>query len=180
MTQPESVSRAEFARQIGRARSWVTKLAQAGRLVLTDDGKRVRVAESLRLIGQTEGTRSDVADRHAEARGGESPHTLESARKLKAISEARRLAAIAEKEEMERDKMAGALLAREDVDFVLKDFGATLRALLETLPDRLAPRVYPLTTLDETHAVLREEAEDILREMAETMRRRREHLGGAA
>lgn len=43
----------------------------------------------------------------------------------------------AERENMELDKLAGALVERAEVELVLADFGATLRGLLENLPTRL-------------------------------------------
>lgn len=174
--------KSEFARMIGVAPSYVTKLGEQGRLVMTSDGKRVKVEESRALIEGTEGSRSDVAQRHAEGRnaptGDAVPDaSLAQAKKVKAVAEARRLAALADQEEMNRDKQAGNLIVREDVDFVLNDYGATLRGLLENLADRLAPVVYPLKTLDETHAAISEAAEALQQEMAELMRRRVEEMG---
>ena len=69
--------------------------------------------------------------------------------------------------------VAGALLVGMEV---LNDFGATWRGLLENLPDRLAPQVYPLTTLEETHTAIVEASEELQREMAETMKRRIEGM----
>lgn len=66
----ETASFAEFARSAGIKRSYVTALRKADRLVLTDDGKRVRVAESLARIEATrDPARAAVAARHAAARG---------------------------------------------------------------------------------------------------------------
>lgn len=183
MTDNE-ITRSQFAKANGWAPSYVTKLGKEGRLVFTADGKRVKVAESLELIAATAGGRSDVAERHAEERaapsremgGAVTDASLTQAKKVKAVSEARRLAALADQEEMNRDKQAGALIAREDVDFVLNDFGATLRGLLENLADKLAPVVYPITTLEETHAAISESADTLLLEMAETMKRRAKEM----
>lgn len=61
-------SRAAFARRLGCARSWVTQLAQAGRLVLVADG-RVDVEASLERMAATgDPSHAAVADRHAAAR----------------------------------------------------------------------------------------------------------------
>lgn len=84
------------------------------------------------------------------------------AKKLKAISEARKQAALADQEEMERDKMAGSLMALEDVEYVLNDVAKTFRYRIETLADRLSPLVYPLSTLEETHNEISETAAQIL------------------
>ncbi|MBP8267331.1 MAG: hypothetical protein KAX47_12340 [Zoogloea sp.] len=64
------ISQAEFARQIGVAKSWVTALKIAGRLVLTADGKVDAVASIARIAATTDPNRDDVARRHAAARAG--------------------------------------------------------------------------------------------------------------
>lgn len=59
---------AEFARYKGWRASYVTELKQAGRLVLTSDG-RVLVRESLQRIDQTQDpSKAGVAARHAAGR----------------------------------------------------------------------------------------------------------------
>lgn len=65
----------QFARILGeRSPSYVTELNKAGRLVLTDDGKRVRVAESLELIRSTaDPAKAGVVARHAAERGQAAP-----------------------------------------------------------------------------------------------------------
>lgn len=71
MTQPlpAEATQAEFARLLSWRPSYVTQLKQAGRLVLTDDGRRVRVSESLARIEATrDPSRAHVTERHAQAR----------------------------------------------------------------------------------------------------------------
>lgn len=63
-------SKAAFARRIGINKSNVTRAAQAGRIVLTVDG-RVDVEKSLVRWQATKGARDDVAARHAESRGAD-------------------------------------------------------------------------------------------------------------
>ncbi len=67
MTDPRYLTQADYARLRGWAKSRVTALKQAGRLVLTPLG-RVDVAASDALIADTGGTRPDVAQRVAQAR----------------------------------------------------------------------------------------------------------------
>ena len=99
---------------------------------------------------------------------------------MRALAEARIKHAEAEMREMDRDEAAGRLIDREVVDFVLADYSATLRGLIESFADRLAPVIYPLQTLDETRAALDEAAEHVLVEMAATMQRReRQHKSKA-
>jgi hypothetical protein len=73
---------------------------------------------------------------------------------------------------MERETMAGNLIAREDVEFALDDFGATLRSLMENMADRLAPVVHPLQAIEETHAALSEAAQDVLQTMHDRLAQR--------
>jgi hypothetical protein len=65
-------TRSAFARRIGIHKSNVTRAAQEGRIVLTDDGL-VDVEASLVRYAATKGGRSDVAARHAEKRGAAIP-----------------------------------------------------------------------------------------------------------
>lgn len=170
------------------ARSTVKRWADNGRIVMA--GGMVDVEASLAQLNGTQGGRQDVADRHAheadEKRtaatvGQNSAHptadiSMEKARRVRAVAEARIKHAEAEIREMERDTAAGRLLDKDVVNFVINDYSATLRSLMETFADRLAPVVYPLQSIDETHAALEEAAENILVEMAETMKRReRQH-----
>lgn len=182
-------SQADFARRMewhmGRAvnRSTVKRWADAGRLVMVDG--KVDVEASLALLGGTQAGRQDVTDRHAQeaaekaTAGRTAPDvpqpadlSMEKARRVRAVAEARIKAAEAEIREMERDRTAGKLIDKEVVDFVLNDFGATLRSAMENFAGRIAPIVYPLTTLEETHAALDEAAEAVLEAIADAMRRR--------
>ena len=72
MSQPEVASFAEFAALARFKRSYITALKASGRLVLTEDGKRVRVAESLQLIEATKDPgKVGVVARHAAARAAQ-------------------------------------------------------------------------------------------------------------
>ena len=185
----EPVTRAEFARIIGRDRAWVTRLAQAGRLKLAPDG-RVLVEESKALIEQTRGSRDDVIQRHEEKRQAPAESrsatqadpndSMERARRVKAVSEARRSAAAAEIEELERDRLRGSLIAREDVDAALKFAGATLRGEIERLADQLAPLVAPVADLEECRATIEQAARDILARFVQACERQAAQLGRPA
>lgn len=182
-----TVSKAEFARIIGRDRAWVTRMAQEGRLAMEGEGPkaRVKVAESRALIDQTRGTRDDVADRHAENRsyqgfhGNERPEpdeSMERARKVKAVSEARRVAALADTEEMNRDKLAGNLIAREDVDAAMRFVGSTFRGLTDVMPDQLAPVLAPGMSVDDAHAALADAVRDLQQRFAEAVTKQSETM----
>ena len=185
-----SVTLSEFAKQIGVRPSYVTKLKHAGRLVFAKDGGVDPDASKARIKATEPGApQNRAARRHFEEQRNKppAPETQpevpppedpdDAPKNSRAYWERREAAARAEMREIELAEKKGALLKREDVDFVLNDFGAVWRGLLDNLADRLAPQVYPLTTLDETHAAIAEAAEELQREMAETMRRRIEGIG---
>lgn len=183
-------TKADFARRMkshmGREvnRATVTRWADSGRIVM--DGDRVNVEASIAQLGGTQGDRQDVTDRHAQeaaeksTTGRNTPDTpqpsadlsMEKARRVRAVAEARIRHAEAEIREMERDKAAGKLIDKDVVDFVLNDFGATLRSTMENFAGRMAPVVYPLSTLEETYAALNEAAERVLEEISDAMKRR--------
>ncbi len=83
----------------------------------------------------------------------------------------------AERENMELDKLAGLLVERAEVDYVLADFGNTLRGLLEGLPDRLAGALAAHRgDVNAIHKALDDAAHDLLTEMSELMKRKMEAL----
>lgn len=188
-TPSGAVTQAEFARLLGRDKAHVTRLKQAGRLVM--DGKLVRVEESRRRIAATGGHRPDVAARHEAARGGtdwsaagatlearfeaqqaiEVARTVEDWRDLRVKSEARRMQAQADREEMERDRLAGNLIAKEDAGRAMRDIGAAIRAAMENYADQVAPLVAPVTDLDQAHAILAEQCRNVLQQVADAIRR---------
>lgn len=208
---PSLVTKAEFARLIGRDRSWVTRMQQAGRLATEGEGRgmRIRVDESRVLISQTAGYRDDVASRHQESRhpaaqqngqpatnavpdapapqppaesgaAGEARSQMaieiEAARHAKVLAESRRVQAAADREEMERDKLAGDLIAREDVDAAMKFIGASIRGLLDVFPDQIAPIVAPIGTLEDCHAALTDACRNTLVQLGEVIDARRADL----
>lgn len=146
-------SQSAFAQRRGVNRSTVSRWKDAGRLVM--QGKKVDVEASVELIEQTAAGRDDVAMRHRLER--EERHLLDDGlaeldleddpedvrRQLRAATLAKALAdsrikqAEADLREMARDETAGNLIAREDVDYVLRDFGALLRVMLDGRAERL-------------------------------------------
>jgi phage terminase Nu1 subunit (DNA packaging protein) len=204
------LKRKQFADQQGWRPSYVTKLSKQGRLVLTEDGQRVKVAETLALVEATKGGRNDVAERHADSRElppqeqaeaaptasaenivSELLHALTSphvdkvikavptaANLVKGISDARRSAALADQEEMNRDRQAKSQIDYEDMRFVIADMGATLHSHLSNLPDQLTPAVYG-RSMDETYAAIAQVVPQIESAVADAMFRRIKELRDA-
>lgn len=164
-------TQAEFGRRLGVSKSYINKLKNAGRLVMEDDRVNVEASQA-RIATTADPQRDDVAARHAANRAAPSAPAApahdpvgNSYQAARAVKE--KYAALQAKADYE--KSIGDLIPRADVDFVLNDYGATLRGLLENLADRLAPVIHPLQTLEETHAALAEAAEAVLWEISETM-----------
>lgn len=176
-------SKSAFAARLGKAPSYVTRLKDDGRLVLADDGKSVDVAASLRLIEQTAGNRPDVTDRWNNARSAKSMadvggattspektpqrHTAQADAAEKIGSSLQAARAVKEKyaamtAKVEYEKLMGNLIAREDVDAVLRFVGATVRSLLDVFPDQYAPVLCATTDIHETHAALSDACRAVL------------------
>lgn len=160
---------AAFARRLGVNRSTVTRAAQAGRLVLAEDG-RVCIAASLAKWAATRGGRDDVAARHAAGRGAELPFLPVAALATPATtpatgqnapqgaetpggealppSEGTRAFYEAEKVRWQNvelmlamDLDSGVRIPRATLQREARGLGATLRAEVERLIDQTAPRL---------------------------------------
>ena len=193
-------TRADFARRMGWNKSSVTRAAQDGRVVIENGLVNVDASlEKINALASPYAHHRAHAQQLAESRqqkitpaavhaalramapppektaeplpAGESIEELN--RRLKK-ADADKREHEAEMARMERETMAGNLIAREDVEFALDDFGATLRSLMDNLADRLAPVVHPLQTIEETHAAINEAAQDVLQTMHEQLARRAE------
>lgn len=167
-----------FAARLNVSQPLVSRWKKQGRLVMA--GNKVDVARSMDLLERTKGSRDDLSRMHAamKADGPEdddegAPETVrEELRRMqlkKARNEARIKAADADTKEMERDKLAGVLVHVEDVDFVLQDFGALLRAMLDGRAERIGAES-GLTA--EQITALAEADEQLLAEMAGKLRER--------
>jgi len=183
----DTVTQAEFARLQSWSRSHVTGLKHAGRLVMTEDGKKVLVAASLERIEATrDPNREDVAARHAAGRNGEpemdrpppparppasggNERASTTYQQSRAVKE--RYLALQAKAHYEKD--IGKLI---DVDVAKKagfDLGALLRTSLENLQDQLSAELAPETDPAKIYTVLGEHFEhalsDISRKLKQTL-----------
>jgi hypothetical protein len=163
------VSQAEFARQMGWAKSYVTKLKQEGRLSLGADGK-VDVEASKRLIIQTGGSdRPDVAERFANERGeqpaDEAPEKLsEWGGPSKADSAAKKEHFAALQAEADYRVRIGELVEAKEVAAAVADVSISFRHALENLPARVAGELIG-KDLDQIRATLKQEIYAALSEM---------------
>jgi hypothetical protein len=153
---PDTLGLREFAKRQGWKPSYITQLKASGRLVLTDDGRRVRVAESLQLIAETrDPAKVGVQARHAAARAAADSSAAETGSDDEAADapalraddphSQRRAKAMADKEEAlarkalrEEQVEIGQLLPRKDVEASIADAAAMLRTKLQNLSHSLA------------------------------------------
>jgi len=180
-----AMNQAAFARHLGVRKSYITALKQAGRLVMSDDGKLVDVeASEARIKATAEPGHAGVAERHAKQRAGQ-PAAVDGEKTPKTESEeeppadagtpdyqkarARRETANAELAEMESATRAGQLMETALVLAAVADAGATLRTHLATLPAILAPQLATLNDENQVRLLLEDHIEQALGELAERM-----------
>jgi hypothetical protein len=191
---PEIATLAEFAGLARYRQSYVTQLRRDGRLVLTEDGKRVRVAESFALIEQTrDPSRAGVAARHAAGRanqatgegaggvpapapapaapqadpgdaGGEDPGEPEGKGYQYWRERNERAKALAS--ERENAVAEGRLLQAAEVEAQVASAATTLRTRLEALPSTLGPQLAAATDEGQVIATLAETIEHVLEELS--------------
>ena len=184
-----AMTKAEYARHAGVNRSQITRWLQNGRITALPSGlidpvaadaqrsatespmphHQARKAQIESEKEQTQ-TQSAVAETGLEAAQG-TQDMAELGRMLK--RETWRLQkAKAERENMELDVRAGALVERSEVDMVLADLGATLRARLEALPDRITPECIAIQEPGALHKYLADTFADFLAEFSQEIGRK--------
>lgn len=174
---PTFVKQAEFAALLGKDKSYVTRLKQAGRLVLTADGL-VDVEKSKALIAATADpsrnaaveARTDAQLNQASAPRSTGPGQTSqqdaignSFQTAKAVNE--KYKALTAKLEYER--ASGKLVDADEARLFAADLAATFRGALEILPDRLAPELVPLNETETIRALLVESFEQVLTDLAD-------------
>lgn len=186
----EAVTKAEFARRLGCRRSYVSQLASQGRLVLTDDGKRVWDAASRQRLAETaDPAKVAVAQRHAEARGAALPLETsadeESGGEMPAGAPLGDEAGYAQwRARHERSKALAAerelalsmaeLLVASEVQRAVASAFASIRVRLEALPDVIAAEVSAMRDESQVRARLQDEMETVLAHASREL----EQLGG--
>jgi phage terminase Nu1 subunit (DNA packaging protein) len=158
-TLATSCNQVQFAALLGCDKSHVTRLKQAGRLVLDEQGL-VLVDASKARIAETEGERDDVTARHAAAKGMEVPKLDET----RVSAQTRKEMAQADVAEMERDVMRGKLIEREQVEAALADTVAFARQGVENLPHRVAAQLVG-KDFDQIMATLKQEVVAMMGDM---------------
>lgn len=177
-------TKSQFARILGVRPSYVTKLAKAGRLVMTEDGRRVDVDASMDRIRATRDPgRRGVADRlpgqaaeptpsAAEIAGDEAAEAAPASPSDVSYAAARAMREHyqAQKARLDYELMLGRLCETDAVRAAGMDIGIRMRQALERLPDRLAPELAPCTDPARVRALLVEHIEMALGDLSATIR----------
>lgn len=190
------VKPSEFARICGVNRSTVTRWIQNGRIALAENGlidseqaalmreetespmphhqaRKAQFEEARAAKGKPESKQIDpgaIAKETADQKQQSESANVSTALKLETW---RLQKAKAEMAALEVDKMAGMLIERSEVDFVLTEFGSTLRGLLEGLPDRMAGQLAAHRgDATKIHKDLEDAAFDLLSEISQLMQRK--------
>lgn len=164
-------TRSKFAKVLGVSPSYITKLANHGRLVFTDDGKKILIAESKARIDETKDpNRDDVGQRHENERNnGETktnPADEVSSVKFRE-SRAKKEHYLALKAQVEHERLVGELCDVESARHAGGEVGEIVRSLLENLPDQMSPMLAVETDENRVHALLVESIEQILGDIAD-------------
>ncbi|WP_136419961.1 hypothetical protein [Herbaspirillum sp. ST 5-3] len=197
------VSKTAFAKIYGCAQSYVTKLKDLNRLVLSDDGKMVNVEESLRLIEATgDLSKSGVRERWDAYRNSKdgaadlftaapamepppadpvpAPASPRRSGAGDATSSAYHLART-EKEQIDAQlkkiellKLQGQIAEVAPILRAVHDTHAAARSALLQMPDRLAQMLAPETDPLRVHELLRLECERVCEVMLREIQRLRE------
>lgn len=163
MTQslPETATQAEFARLVNRKPGYISQLKTAGVLVMTGDGRRVRVRESLAALEANRNPSFDgVAARHEAERRAKAAAAAQPAPPVPveedeedgglSVTEANRLLKIAsarekqidvELAEMKLRRERGDLLHAADVRAACAAAATEARHGFERMVEALAPRL---------------------------------------
>jgi hypothetical protein len=179
-----AVTQAEFARIIGVARSYVTALKKAGRLVQDSHGQ-VLVEASIKRIAETaDPNRDDVRERHAEERGQpvtvDMPETEETAEQPISHDYQRARAKkeyfLAEQARIAFERDIGKLIPKSEVDAAIEDVISALRQAIENMPHRTAPELVG-KDLDAIRATLKQEIHNALADMEREFGKRLNQMG---
>lgn len=151
----QTMTRAQFADHLGVSRSYITKLANTGRLVLAEDG-RINVAASQAALKASTGA----------------PERAVAAAATEAFADwrERKERAQAEMAEMDVAVRRGTLMQADQVRAAAVAAVTMLRSRLELLPDQLAPQLAATSDELRVKAIIAAEVEAALAELSTQFR----------
>ena len=172
------LSKSEFAASQGWSPSYVTKLKDQGRLVMSPDGRKVNVSETVAMLSRTKDLGKDhVRNFHQNERTEKhvTAHTAPSAPPESDsgssdpkywAAKARREDALADLANLELEKKKGNLVERERVESAAFATGRMLRDAILGLPTQLAPELANTSDAFQIELRMREALRSLLDEMA--------------
>lgn len=174
-----AVSQADFARLMRFKPGYVSQLKREGRLVLSEDGKSVLVAESRAQIeGTRDPSKAGVADRHERERaakasgpeddqdeGRDEPEAPEKGSSAYQEARARREHYGALSAQRDFEKSMGNLLDARDVEDAVATAVIVFRSRLEALRYSLAPQLAAESDEGRVSALIADEHEQALKEL---------------
>lgn len=156
-------TKSEFAALLGKDKSYVTRLGQAGRLVMVGEGKGAKV--------DVEASKALLAESVDPSRSGsdESKPQVAARPVHSSYNDARTRNELAKAQTAELDLAVklGKLVDADEARLFAADLAASFRGALEILPDRLAPELVPLSDTEAVRAVLVESFEQVLTDLAD-------------
>lgn len=168
----DTMSLADFARYLGCKPSYITKLKQAGRLVLTEDGRRVKVTPSKERIEATrdpaKAQNTTTPETHDEAATNPNDPTTVTNPDYQAARAKREHYNALQAEADYRAKIRD-LLEAPRVRAILADILTELRGQLESLPYTLSPALAAETSEQTVQSMLQTEIENALAAAAQRL-----------
>jgi uncharacterized protein YciI len=174
-----TVTQAEFARMESRDRAYITRLKQAGRLVMAGDKVDVEASRA-RIAETSDPNRDDVKERwQAERAAPPVAVNAENAEKIGNSYQAAR--AVKEKfaamqAKLDYERAIGKLIEKADASAAIEDVTSVIRQALENLPHRTAPELVG-KDLDGIRATLKQEVHAALADMEREFTKRLNQMG---
>jgi FtsZ-binding cell division protein ZapB len=179
MTQ-KALTKANYARHIGKSRQYVNELVRNGRTVQNSQGL-ILVAETDALVFETsDPSKVGVVERHANERAEKQNAPVADVSEMdmardeigkQASGIFQQSKALREKynallSKLEYEKATAKLLAIEDVNRAIYAAANTVRTRLESLPDRFAVQFAAETSSERIKSEMTETIEQLLTEMS--------------
>lgn len=163
METVQLITQAEFAALIGKDKGYVTRLKQAGKLVMVGEGRDARVdveASKSRLNESADPARGAQGDKGSADKGKAHHTSYNDARTRNELAKAQNA-------ELDLAVKIGKLVDADEARLFAADLAASFRGALEILPDRLAPELVPLSDTEAVRGVLVESFEQVLTDLAD-------------
>ena len=182
MNTPETLGLRAFARHLKKKASYISQLKGEGRLVLSDCGQKIKVAESIQRIADTmDPSKFAVVERHAANRAATQPCVAppaldatqsdsgDRASELSSNpryqdSKALREEYLAKTAKRDYDISIGQLMHANDVLAVVSAAVVSLRSRFESMPDILASQLVALNDESQVRTALADAIEHVLEE----------------